>query len=108
MGCHVLLQGIFLTQGSNPFLLHWQADSLPPGKPNLSLLYTNNFQLIIFNLLQSRTVFSYSDFKSSFLETKKLESVCFLQDYNPKNWEVTCARLLGRQALKELLEETSA
>ena len=32
MGCHFLLQGIFLTQGSNPhllYLLHWQADSLP-------------------------------------------------------------------------------
>ena len=39
MGCHFLLQGIFLTQGSNLHLLcllHWQADSLPlesPGKP---------------------------------------------------------------------------
>ena len=35
-GCHSLLQGIFLTQGSNPSLLHWQADSLPSepgGKP---------------------------------------------------------------------------
>ena len=32
VGCHFLLQGIFLTQGSNPYLLHlphWQADSLP-------------------------------------------------------------------------------
>ena len=29
MGCRLLLQGIFLTQGSNPRLLHWQADSLP-------------------------------------------------------------------------------
>ena len=32
MGCHFLLQGIFLTQGSNLCLLHflhWQADSLP-------------------------------------------------------------------------------
>ena len=31
-GCHFLLQGIFLTQGSNPHLLcllHWQVDSLP-------------------------------------------------------------------------------
>ena len=30
--CHALLQGIFLTQGSNPCLLllpHWQAGSLP-------------------------------------------------------------------------------
>ena len=39
VGCHALLQGIFLTQGSNPsllYLLHWQAGSLPlipPGKP---------------------------------------------------------------------------
>ena len=32
VGCHFLLQGIFLTQGSNPRLLHvlhWQEDSLP-------------------------------------------------------------------------------
>jgi len=32
VGCHDLLQGIFLTQGSNPHLLHllhWQADSFP-------------------------------------------------------------------------------
>ena len=28
-GCHALLQGILPTQGSNPRLLHWQADSLP-------------------------------------------------------------------------------
>ena len=40
MGCHALLQGIFLTQGLNPSLLpilHWQVGSLPlapPGKPN--------------------------------------------------------------------------
>ena len=37
MDCHALLQGIFLTQGSNPHLLsllHWQWSSLPlPGKP---------------------------------------------------------------------------
>ena len=36
VGCHSLLQGLFLTQGSNPGLLHWQAGSLPlvpPGKP---------------------------------------------------------------------------
>ena len=39
VGCHVLLQGIFPIQGSNPHLLcllHWQEDSLPlasPGKP---------------------------------------------------------------------------
>ena len=43
MGCHALLQGIFLTQGSNPCLLclqSWQADSLPlvpTGKPDHGL-----------------------------------------------------------------------
>ena len=34
---HFLLQGIFLTQGWNLHLLHWQVDSLPfgpPGKPS--------------------------------------------------------------------------
>ena len=44
VGCHALLQGIFLTQGSNPYLLHlphWQAGSLPlapPEKPRSFLL----------------------------------------------------------------------
>ena len=39
MGCHFLLQGVFLTQGWNLHLLcllHWQAGSLPlalPGEP---------------------------------------------------------------------------
>ena len=40
VGCHFLLQGIFLTQGSNPHLLHWQVDSFttePPGKPKSRL-----------------------------------------------------------------------
>ena len=43
---YFLLQGIFLTQGSNLHLLHWQVDSLttePPGKPlcGLYLLIIN-------------------------------------------------------------------
>ena len=29
LGCYFLLQGIFLDQGLNLYLLHWQADSLP-------------------------------------------------------------------------------
>ena len=29
MGNHFLLQGNFMTQGWNPHLLYWQADSLP-------------------------------------------------------------------------------
>ena len=36
VGCHFLLQGIFSAQGSNPGLLHYQADFFttePPGMP---------------------------------------------------------------------------
>ena len=46
MGCHALLQRIFLTQGLNPCLLqllHWQVGSfplVPPGKP---IEQTNSF-----------------------------------------------------------------
>ena len=29
VGCYALFQGIFPTQGLNPGLLHWQAESLP-------------------------------------------------------------------------------
>ena len=44
MGHHFLLQGIFLTQGSNLHLLHWQADSLPlshQGSPKKLCLSIN-------------------------------------------------------------------
>ena len=40
VGCRFLLQGIFLTQGSSLYLLHWQADSLPLshlGRPDSSV-----------------------------------------------------------------------
>ena len=38
VGCPVLFQGVFPTQGSNPSLLHLQVDSLPtepPGKASI-------------------------------------------------------------------------
>ena len=54
MVCHVLLQGIFLTQGWNPSLLHCQAGSLPrepPGKPTPSpptmLLFLPSFKKVL-------------------------------------------------------------
>ena len=39
-GCHFLLQGTFLTQGSNLHLLPQQADSLPPSHPKSPLAVT--------------------------------------------------------------------
>ena len=38
MGCHCLLQEIFLTQGSNPCFMRWQADSLPLSHQGSSIL----------------------------------------------------------------------
>ena len=41
VGCHFLLHGIFLIQGSNPYLLHWQAgSSLLSHEGSLYLNYT--------------------------------------------------------------------
>ena len=39
VGCHFLLQGVFLTQELNPSLLHWQVDSLPLTSPGSPLPY---------------------------------------------------------------------
>ena len=42
MGCHALLQGIFLTQGSNSsllYLLHWQMGFFKPLAPGEAHLF---------------------------------------------------------------------
>ena len=39
MSCHFPLQGIFLTQGLNPHLLHWQVDSLVLSQLGSLILY---------------------------------------------------------------------
>ena len=42
--CHFLLQGIFLIQGSNPYLLHLAGGSCmaePPGTPSLDIYQDN-------------------------------------------------------------------
>ena len=47
LGCHALLREIFLTQGSNPCLLHWEAGSLPlshQGSPLYSSTESNSWQ----------------------------------------------------------------
>ena len=55
--------GIFLTQGSNPLLLHllhWQVDSLPPGKAQYMNVAQQNFLIQSKNqMLFSRVKFLY-------------------------------------------------
>ena len=47
MGCHFLLQGIFLTQGLNPHLLHWQGNCLPLSHLGSPVLTGGDIYLII-------------------------------------------------------------
>ena len=86
---HALLQGIFLTQGSNPSLLgflHWQAGSLPlapPGKPN-SPLTLSFFDSICFCL--------------SLLSRQSPIPGCFILNANlpgtdPDSWQLPFRRL---------------
>ena len=46
LGCHSLLQGIFLTQGLNPHLLCWQAGSLPSEPPGKAIGESNRYIII--------------------------------------------------------------
>ena len=57
VSCHALLPGIFLTQGLNPHLLHWQVGSsplTPPRKPKSPLGQANkcrNKQILLIYLV---------------------------------------------------------
>ena len=48
MGCHLLLQGIFPTQGLNPCLLHWQAGPLPLSHQGRVSSHYNGFLYSVF------------------------------------------------------------
>ena len=47
MGCHFLLQGIFSTQGSNPCLLHCQADFLPLSHSEVHIYIYMGFSVVL-------------------------------------------------------------
>ena len=44
VGCHFLLQEIFLTQGSNPGLQSWQVDSLPLSHQGFPIYQQQTFK----------------------------------------------------------------
>ena len=77
LGCHFLLQGIFPTQGWNPHLLHWQADSLPlshQGSPAAILVSFNS--LLVENTgaeFQIISVLKYHGYYSARLIKTKMD-----------------------------------
>ena len=95
MGCHILLQGILLTQGSNPgflHLLHWQAGSLPLaplGKPMI------NFELIFINYYYYFCLRMFSFFSTIFWKKKsECESCSVMSDslrpHGPQSTKLLC------------------
>ena len=56
VGSHSLFQGIFLTQGSNPGLLHLQADSLPSELPGKTLNCYTQIHFLLCPLLFSHLI----------------------------------------------------
>ena len=54
MDCHALLQGIFLTEGLNLHLLHWQVRSLPLAPPG-DLCTVYNFRSFVIKLEKDET-----------------------------------------------------
>ena len=83
MGCHFRLQGIFLTQGSNQHLQHWQADSFntePPGKLFGSTVFYE----------ESKGVKTLSYFRRDMFYThvlRTLQTTALIQSYSLRHWK---------------------
>ena len=63
VGCHFLLQGIFLAQELNPCLLHWQAASFPlshRGSLHFSLVNSYKQQSCKYYISQAKEYYQHS------------------------------------------------
>ena len=98
MGCHFFLQGIFLTQGSDPpllHLLHRQVGSLPPeppGKPSL-LLQFNSVAQSCPSLCNPWTAAHQTPL--SFTISQSLRKLMSVESEIPSNHLILCRPLLN-------------
>ena len=88
--CRFLLQGIFPTQGPNPHLsslLHWQMDTLPPGKPDYQLIQPNSYSSEVclkklpILLIHQTIKTSFNKSKRTDTETNKLNKKSITESY---------------------------
>ena len=104
VGCHALLQGIFLSKGSNPHLLgllHWLLDSMPPATSKIvHKSYEINQQF--FQAWETDHIHSmyYKYCKHTYIiqwalidvlrETQSDEGVCIIKAFSIKeaNWHI--------------------
>ena len=80
VGCHALLQGIFLTQGLSLCLLHWQAGSFPLARHLRSPTLLSTLQCTL----------SPSSLVSCFVVQLKEDSTNFLCKYVTQFWPMKC------------------
>ena len=102
VGCHFLLQGIVPTQGSNPRLLHWQADSFitePPKKPlwnfKIGIMYGVNYIFLITTPITSKffVLFTFGRFFNHLRDHSPLSSHIFHIKYHAfqgSNLSIVC------------------
>ena len=104
VSCHFLLQGIFLTQGSNPCLLcllHWQMGSLPLvplGKPllnnklpqNRTSLVAQGAQSLVRELRSQRTFGAAKKKKKNYPRTTTSYSLMVSADQEPGHNVAKC------------------
>ena len=76
MACHFLLQGIFLTQGWNLRLQHWQVDSLPLSHQRILIVSFSSLLIVV--IVDSKEQILLTSF-FSFVWTILL---CFFADWN--------------------------
>ena len=68
VGCYFLLQGIFLAQGSNSYLLHWQEDSLPLSHLGSHFIFTSSyFKLFLFYSIHFALSYLYLTYIHSYM-----------------------------------------
>ena len=99
-GSHFLLQGIILTQGSNPRLQHSQAYSLPLshlGSPFQNIPYNNGYREGFLNILNETFHMCTSVNGSARLSTQNLQRNSQNQFREPTSLEVYMVKKVGNQ-----------
>ena len=107
MGCHFLLQGIFLTKGSNPHLLcllHWQVGSLTLGGLTIHWIILNLFGSCFYRHLSPSIISLLFNHNSFSISQKTEQQFC---EQRRQNWLIgeifwEYHELTNKESLKHL------
>ena len=82
----MLLQSIFLTQGSNPYLLRWQTDSLPLSHLEIPITLTVPFKIIV-QIHETKLEFLKNLLYTTEVELQDRKQVCNIPRACILNWD---------------------